>query len=151
MCTMPDTLWDSAARDRLIMRLGKLRPESPAQWGKFNAPRMLAHVTDWMRMAAGELTTAPRHSMLRLAPVRHLVIHYLPFPKGVPTAPELLARAPDEWSAECSLLRGYLERFESTHRAIGFPEHPAFGALSPEAWGVLGYRHTDHHFRQFGI
>ena len=148
---MPDTLWNSAARDGLITRLANLRPESPAQWGKFNAPRMLAHLTDWMRMAAGELTTAPRRHILRLPPVRHLAIYYLPFPKGVPTAPELLSRAPDEWSAERNTLRTYLEEFETRHRAIGFPEHPAFGRLSSEAWGVLGYRHTDHHFRQFGI
>ena len=148
---MPDTLWDSVARERLISRLASLRPDTPAKWGKFTAPRMLAHVTDWMRMAAGEITAKPRPGILRLGPVRHLAIYYLPFPKGVPTAPELLSRAPEEWSAECGVLRSYLEQFEKRHRAIGFPEHPAFGNLSPEAWGVLGYRHTDHHFRQFGI
>lgn len=148
---MSNTLWDAGARESLITRLEKLRPDSPAQWGKFNAPRMLAHVTDWMRMAAGELTTAPRGGFLRFGPVKRLAIYYLPFPKGVPTAPELLARAPEEWPAECGVLRTYLEQFETRHRAIGFPEHPAFGNLSAEAWGVLGYRHTDHHFRQFGV
>jgi len=30
-----------------------------------------------------------------------------------------------------------------------WPEHPAFGALSRRAWGVLIYRHMDHHLRQF--
>jgi hypothetical protein len=25
-----------------------------------------------------------------------------------------------------------------------------FAALEPTAWGVSGYRHTDHHLRQFG-
>lgn len=148
---MPGTLWDAAARDSLSKRLEKLAPESPALWGKFNAQRMLAHVTDWMRMATGELSAAPRPGVLRLAPVKYLAIFVLPFPKGVPTAPELLMREVEDWPGECAVFRKYLDDFESTHRASGFPEHPAFGQLSPKSWGVLGYRHTDHHFRQFGI
>ena len=30
-------------------------------------------------------------------------------------------------------------------------EHPAFGRLARRAWGVLAYRHLDHHLRQFGV
>ena len=26
-----------------------------------------------------------------------------------------------------------------------------FGQLSNDEWGVLGYRHLDHHLRQFGV
>lgn len=28
---------------------------------------------------------------------------------------------------------------------------PAFGRLTRPAWGVLSYRHIDHHLRQFGV
>jgi hypothetical protein len=30
-----------------------------------------------------------------------------------------------------------------------WPEHPFFGPLTRKDWGVLGYRHSDHHLRQF--
>ena len=30
-------------------------------------------------------------------------------------------------------------------------EHPAFGALTYKDYGVLIARHTEHHFRQFGL
>lgn len=30
-------------------------------------------------------------------------------------------------------------------------DHPIFGRMSVRDWGVLLYKHTDHHFRQFGI
>lgn len=30
-------------------------------------------------------------------------------------------------------------------------EHPAFGKMTSKAWGVPGYRHLDHHFKQFGV
>ena len=36
-------------------------------------------------------------------------------------------------------------------RGDPLPEHPAFGVLSHKAYGVLIARHTDHHFRQFGV
>ena len=32
-----------------------------------------------------------------------------------------------------------------------WPDHPAFGSITGEAWGVLAYRHTDHHLKQFGL
>ena len=33
--------------------------------------------------------------------------------------------------------------------ATRWPEHPFFGPLTRKDWGVLGYRHSDHHLRQF--
>jgi hypothetical protein len=148
---MPDTLWNPAARESLARRLDNLLPESKPRWGKFNSFRMLAHLTDWMRMARGEITIAPRSGILRSPAVKLLAIYILPFPKGVPTAPELIARSPEDLSAERNELKRYLAEFENAHRAHGFPEHPAFGHLSSKTWGVLAYRHTDHHFTQFGI
>ena len=54
---------------------------------------MLAHLSESVRMALGELiVTTKGPVVLRLPPIRHAVIHWLPFPKGAPTAPELLAR-----------------------------------------------------------
>ena len=148
---MPKTLWDSAARQELIQRLDRLSPDSTPRWGHFTARKMLAHVTGWMKMATGELTAANRYSVLRRRPVRYLAIHVLPFPKGVPTAPELLKGDTPDWEAGVAELKAYLQEFEKNHRGAEFPEHPAFGHLSATSWGVLGYRQTDHHFRQFGV
>jgi len=30
-------------------------------------------------------------------------------------------------------------------------KHPFFGALTPDEWMIWGYRHTDHHLRQFAL
>ena len=115
------------------------------------APRMLAHLSDWMAMASGSLPTQPRKLFLRYAPVKQLAIFWLPFPKGVPTAKELITRAASDWSMERAALCDSIEAFEKLHPDGVWPLHPAFGALTPRAWGVLGYRHTDHHLRQFGV
>jgi hypothetical protein len=148
---MQKTLWNLESRAELMDRLELLRPDAKPLWGKMNAPQMVSHVISWMMMANGDLRAAPRKRILRFTPVKQLVIHWLPWPKGVPTAQELLERAPSEWSGERDVLRQLIENFETDHRNKEWPVHPAFGRLTTGTWGVLGYRHTDHHFRQFGV
>jgi hypothetical protein len=144
------SMWKSEACTELLARVEKLQPTAPAQWGKMNCPRMLAHVTDGLRMATGELPVAPKNMLLRFTPIKQLIIHWLPFPKGAPTAPELLARTPDEWQGEVAQFKDALQQFAANGQRTVWPEHPAFGKLTTKDWGVLVYRHIDHHFRQFG-
>ncbi|MEO7190956.1 MAG: DUF1569 domain-containing protein [Vicinamibacterales bacterium] len=74
----------------------------------------------------------------------------LPFPKGAPTAPALIRRVPTAWRSEVTELELAIDRFVAQHGREEWPDHPAFGPLSRKAWGILVYRHTDHHLRQFG-
>jgi hypothetical protein len=69
---------------------------------------------------------------------------------SAPTAPELLVRAPREWANDIADVQDLLARAGSARTTATWPEHPAFGKLSKRAWGVLIYRHMDHHLRQFG-
>jgi len=148
---MKKSLSDARARQELLDRLERLTPETPARWGKMNAPQMLAHVADWMLMAKGELKAAAKKRPLRYPVIKQLAIYWLPFPKGVPTAPELIRKKPVVWAIEYAAVRHHLQSFENLDANTMWPEHPAFGKLTRTAWNVLGYRHTDHHFRQFGI
>jgi hypothetical protein len=147
---MPRSLSDARARQELIDRLERLSPEAKPLWGKMTAPQMLAHLADWMLMAKGELKTAPKNRALSFWPVKQLAIYWLPFPKGVPTAPELLSRKPLAWTVERAAVREHVHSFETLNPAA-WPEHPVFGEMTPRGWCVLGYRHTDHHLRQFGV
>ena len=112
---------------------------------------MLAHLADWMLMAKGELATAPKNRLLRFPPLKQLAIYWLPFPRGVPTAPELISRKPAEWATECAAIREHLRWFGNRDPEVVWPEHPVFAKMSAQAWCVLGYRHMDHHLRQFGV
>ena len=145
------TLWTEADRNELVVRLGRLNAESKPQWGKMNCPQMLAHLADGFRMTLGDLATQPKGGPLRFAPLKKLVIYWLPFPKGVPTAPELLARPSEGIEQESAAVKVLLTRIGQSAGRTAWPEHPAFGKLSAKDWGVLGYRHMDHHLRQFGV
>lgn len=101
----------------------------------------------------------PSNWLVRHAPLKPLLIYVLPFPKGLPTSPVLLERAAGEpsefseaeWQGELRAFADLLDRIglKSTERV--WPTHAAFGSLSGREWGVLQYRHLDHHFRQFGL
>ncbi len=145
------SLWEDAARAELLDRLRRLTPDARPRWGRMTAPQMLTHVNDQLRMSMGELPAVPARLPVRYPPLRQLVAYVLPWPKGLPTAPELLARIDrSTWPAEVATFGTLLHRFASRPVGAAWPEHPAFGRLSRRGWGMLGYRHTDHHFRQFG-
>ena len=147
---MPKSLWNARSREELIARLDRLKPDATPLWGRMSAPQTLAHLTGWMLMANGDLPIKPRNMIIRHSPIKQLLIYWIPFPKGVPTAKELIDRTQLDWSVEKAEIRRYIETFE-TNAGRTWPDHPAFGTLTPAAWGVLGYRHTDHHLRQFGV
>lgn len=144
------TIWDSSTRRELQERLGRLTAQSERQWGTMTAPRMVAHLVDAMRMATGEIQVPSKKLPIRFTPLKQLIIYALPFPKGAPTAPQLVSRAPASWASECATLETMLQQLPDRRRSLA-PEHPAFGALTAKQWGVLIYRHMDHHFRQFGV
>ena len=146
------SVWNARDHGDLRDRVQRLTPASSAQWGRMNAPQMVAHLTDSLRMASGELHAEPKNMpLLRYPPMKQLIIYCLPFPKGAPTAPELLARKPGAWTEEVGLLRDELDQFVRRGPAATVKVHPAFGRLSGKAWGTLVYRHIDHHLKQFGV
>ena len=147
---MAASIYDDASRSALLRRLDGLRPDHAPRWGRMTAPQMVTHLLEAFRMPSGELRI--RRSFVPLRPlVRWLMLYVVPFPKGAPTAPQLLRRVAATWEADVSALRGAIER--ATRPAPGAPigDHPIFGDMSVDDWGVLMHKHTDHHLRQFGL
>lgn len=144
------SIWQKNSREQLEARLDRLNPNTPAKWGKFSAPQMVCHLIEATRMGLGEIPVQPRKTPFKRFPLKQFIIYVLPFPKGAPTTPELLAGTPQEWTGEVQRLKELLRKFAGGSY-INFPEHPAFGNLSRSAWGVLGYKHFNHHLKQFGV
>ncbi len=138
-------------REALGRRIDSLTPASSARWGRMTVDRMLAHLCQSARMALGELPVKPREKRaFQVFPLKHLILYVLPFPKGAPTAPELLAAPPAPVEDEKRALLDLLARLGRWPREGAAPTHPLFGPLSRPEWGALVYKHSDHHLRQFG-
>lgn len=144
------SLWQPDTVRVVHNRIERLSPDLKPAWGKMSAPQMVVHLTDCMKMATGELQVEPKKVFLRYPVVKQLILYLAPMPKGVPTARELIARQPTEWPDDVRQLRMAIDRFSSRDRGSSWPDHPVFGRMSARDWGVLAYRHVDHHLRQFG-
>jgi hypothetical protein len=107
-------------------------------------------VTDALRSSYGEVTPTPKASPLKHWPINSFVMFYLPWPRSVPTAPELLHRTPLDWTTELATLKSAMTRFVVREIDGPWAEHVAFGKIDGRQWGRLIYRHMDHHLHQFG-
>lgn len=148
---MPRTLWNEGDRRAIAARLARLTPDSRPLWGAFDAPRMVCHITDTLRWATGDVQCVPKRSFLRYPVIRDLVMFHLPWPKGVPTSPELIARPPVAWEGELERFTLAMDAFAQRPINGSWPEHVTFGRLSGAQWGRLMHRHIDHHLTQFHV
>ena len=139
--------------DRRVLneRVRRLTPGTPALWGTMTAPQMVAHLTNAMRMALGDLPVREKRHPARLFPLKQLLIYVVPMAKNLPTAKELTTRAPDPFNGEVEAFSAAVKTFGERARHFAWPRHPIFGRMTRRDWGVLAYKHCDHHLRQFGV
>ena len=150
------SLLNDEDRMTICQRIGSVTSASVPRWGQMDVKAMLTHLKRSALMALGELPVACKSKRVFQAfPIKHLILHVVPFPKGAPTAPELLVHEllvldAVSFDALRSELVSLMERIGAGPREGGGPAHPLFGRLSFREWGVATYKHTDHHLRQFG-
>jgi hypothetical protein len=145
------TLRDEKTRKILFHRLHALTPETQPRWGKLDAPRLLCHLSDALAMGLGDLHTQPgNHNVFHHFPMKHLILYVLPFPKSVPTAPELLSSSPGEFEQDRQRVIDSIDRLASAPQGMG-AVHPFFGRLTNEEWNSLQCKHLSHHLKQFGL
>ena len=145
------SILNDSDRSALISRLNSLTDSSTARWGRMNVTAMLQHLHLSTRMALGELPVASVNKRpFQMFPLKHLILYVLPFPKGAPTASELKADGAASFDEERASVVNLLEQIGTGPRDGIGPAHPLFGPLSRREWGVVTYKHADHHLKQFG-
>lgn len=145
------SIFNDADRASMLSRIDMVMSGAKPRWGKMNAEQMLAHLVESARMAVGEMTPKSKRLPFRWFPLKQLIVYVLPFPKGAPTAPELLPKETGTADLSKRELARLLRLLAERANATAWPEHPAFGTLGRFGWGVLTYKHFDHHLRQFGV
>ena len=138
-------------RREIVGRVGSLSATSARRWGSLDVTGMLQHLILSARMTLGELPVASSNKrVFQVFPLKHLILYVLPFPKGAPTAAELKPVAPSSFEEERAALLDLLERIGTGPSEGAGPAHPLFGPMTFREWGVVTYKHADHHLRQFG-
>jgi hypothetical protein len=112
---------------------------------------MLKHLHLSVLMALGEMEVPSANKrVFHVFPLKHLLLYVVPFPKGAPTAPKLKPEAAASIEEERAALLELLERIGTGPHDGAGPDHPLFGSLTRREWGVVTYKHADHHLKQFG-
>jgi hypothetical protein len=149
------SIFNKSEQDEIRQRLEKLRPNTPALWGKMNATEMLVHCTGATLMPMGDLPVKNVPFLIRWLigkRVKKFVLREGPLRKNSPTAAELKNFTDiRDFEAEKQRFLAALNKIGTGRSAIKRELHPFFGSMTPEEWGELNYKHTDHHFSQFGV
>jgi Protein of unknown function (DUF1569) len=146
------TLADPAARERCAGRVLRLAPHAPRQWGRMTAHQMVCHLNDSFMVGRGEKSASRAPSFIPRSFVKWIALHTsLRWPRNVRTRPEIDQTAagtpPADWSSDRDRLCAQIRAFPDTPQ---FAPHPIFGEMTRAEWLIWGYRHVDHHLRQFG-
>ena len=146
------TFADATAKASIRQRMEKLTPDAQRQWGRMTPHQMVCHLTDGYRMSLGERQPQGIDNIFTRILVRRIALHTsLAWPKGIKTLPEADQERggtkPVEWDRDYAELLRKIDAFSAKEGH----KHPIFGPLTAAEWNIWGYRHADHHLRQFGL
>ncbi len=139
-------------RKRLVIRFEQLSPEHAQLWGEMNVGQMVCHVGDQLQVALGDIPVKQIGNLVMHTLVKWLII-YTPIsvPKGkVQTVPEMQITKPMDLAKDVNHVKMLLERSSKKAPGSRWGDHPAFGEMTGKQWGIVAYKHTDYHLRQFG-
>jgi hypothetical protein len=148
------SLFNSEGIKEVIERINRLTPDSKAEWGKMNAPQMLAHVCQSFRTATGELKLKRVliGKLFGSFAKKKYITGEGPFSKNSPTDKTFIITGDRDFETEKKTLLALIEKFRNAGaEGVTKEAHPFFGEMSPGEWDRLMYKHLDHHLRQFGV
>jgi Protein of unknown function (DUF1569) len=146
------SLFDSAAQEKILERLNALPATAVRQWGKMDAAQMLAHCTSALEVGTGD---RPRKQALIgriFAPfVKSSLLGEKAFGKNSPTDPTFVVSDARDFTREKQRLIDIVARFcKGGVSEAAKHTHSFLGKITGDEWGVMMYKHLDHHLRQFG-
>lgn len=145
------SIFDTTTRAALINRINAVNENNKAQWGKMNLFQMLKHCTlcDDMFLGKIKINRVLMGQLFGKMILKQVLKDDSPFRKNSPTS-SLLKTTAGTGDIE-QQKKEWLKRIEQ-YADYDNPHfvHPFFGPMTKEQIGLLAYKHTDHHLRQFG-
>ena len=133
-----------------------MRPDRLPRWGRMSAHQMICHLSDAIRMMTGEKSVRVTTDPLRRTVVKWIALYVpLPWPRGIPTSPEIDqlkgGTKPVAFTSDLAQLEALVTAVPTSGRRLDGHAHPIFGSMSEAAWLRWAYLHLNHHLRQFGV
>lgn len=147
------SIFDAATRQALILRIDSLSENHKAAWGKMNAYQMVQHCVRWDEWMLGTNKPVYKQELIgklfgKMA-LRRMTKNDNPLDKNVPTSSWLkINETSGDFQAAKDIWKSRVHAY-GAYDNPGFT-HDFFGKMTLTDIGILVYKHTDHHLRQFG-
>lgn len=148
------TIFNQSTREELIKRITCLNDTCSAQWGKMNIFQMVKHNTNWNNWIAGKDPHIYNQVFIgkifgKMA-LRKMLKDERPIDRNVPTSSQFKIKDMNgDLAAEKLKWISLTASYENYHNPDFI--HDFFGKMTDEQIGILVYKHSDHHLRQFGV
>ncbi len=145
-------LSEAGVSEEIVNRLNSLSQNSAPGWGKMNVSQMLVHCRIPIENALGRQKLS-RSFIGRLfgGIAKKSILKDEPFKQNLPTDKRFIIANTGGFEEERKNLTSTIQQFVQTFPGgITTDPHPFFGKMTSDEWGILMWKHLDHHLRQFG-
>ena len=148
------TIYDKQTQEELIKRINWLNEDNKRLWGKMTVRQMVKHCLVWDEMNFGKMNLKQIFigRLFGKMALKSFLKEDSPVKRNLGTLPELkitedikedLQSLKEQWIAS-------IQKYADLGDNHGYI-HSFFGKMNRAQIGLMAYKHTDHHLRQFGV
>ena len=147
------SIFDQKAYSEISERIDLLTENTTPQWGKMDVAQMLSHCQQPLAVALGTKTLSKPNLLMKwlMKSFKPALYNDKPWRKGTTTAKEYIVDTACDFKQEKEKLKSIVDDFHQLKTKTEWEPHPSFGHFTPEQWGMMQYKHLDHHLKQFGV
>ena len=154
---MKQNIFERNVYEEVVARINKLTTESKGKWGRLSAPQMIRHLNEACKMAFDEVKVPDQSNLFTRTLGKWLFLRNVKPPGRqngtVKTFPQIdivetgfpVMGIEDE-------KKSYVATLDRLNKSKDLSkQHPLFGKMSRDDWGLLAYAHADYHLTQFNL
>ena len=147
------SIFDPATFEELLGRIELLTQDTQPQWGKMDVAQMLCHCQYPLEVAMGKKVLKKPGALMRLLykSFKSAMYNDKPWRKNLNTPKEYKVVSDKDFSREKEKLKALILEFHQLREKTHWDPHPSFGHFTHEQWGMMQFKHLDHHLKQFGV
>jgi hypothetical protein len=152
---MKKNILNKEVKDEIVIRIQQLKPSLQPLWGSMNVIEMMHHCREALRRTMMVNTDDYKKTTLKQAIAKFYILNIASrFPKNAkaPALIDMRRIKPNlgSFDRERENLIERIQEFQQNRNKL-IPNHPAFGRLTNNEWGIFTCMHLDHHLRQFEV
>ncbi|MFT7613439.1 MAG: hypothetical protein ACI9J3_002413 [Parvicellaceae bacterium] len=144
------SLFDKDIYEEIVARFSSLTAQHQPQWGTMNVAQMVDHCIKPLQQSIGSIECEQKSNFVWRIFKSSLYNDKL-WKTNLPTAPEYKITAVKSLVDSRIKLLKEIEEYHALGEAHGWKPHIRFGKFTGDQMGKMGYKHLDHHLRQFNV